>query len=151
MRGVGLALLLVAAGCGGAPVTGVHVTVEFSGLMIDQIQFTIAPDGADPVVARRPDPVAAGAGWLSSPEDVMVYLPDRLAGRGVTCAALGMAGGAATPALGIASSTLVLHELVPARIAMQGPASSPPPPPPPSGGGDATMPCKDKKSGDGCN
>jgi len=160
VKRVGVASLVLAAGCGGAPITGVHLTVAFGGLAVDQIRFTITPDGADPIVARRPEtaPSADGGAWLSSPQDVMVYLPDRLAGHAVDCEAQGMASGAATPALGSASATLVLHQMVDATIAMRATESSPPPPPTPAptatpapGPIDGPMPCHDDKKHGGCD
>jgi hypothetical protein len=122
-------------GCANDPITGVHLTVMFPGLEIDQIRFTVTPQGGDPIVARRPELTDAGV-WLTSPQDVLVYLPDYLAGRATTCQAAGMAAGTVTPATGTTSTMLALHELVPATITLAGSAvatdgGGPPPPPPP--------------------
>jgi hypothetical protein len=124
------------AGCGDADVTGLHVTVAFAGLNIDQIQFAVAPAGGSAIVAQRPETSTAGNA-LASPQDVLVYLPDAVAGHAVTCQATGMASGALTAATGSATVTLSLHALVPVPIVLQGQGARPaptPPPPPPDGG-----------------
>jgi hypothetical protein len=108
-----------AAGCAEQPVTGVHVTVRFSGLMLDQLRFTVTPAGADPIIARRPELADAGV-WLRSPQDVMVYLPDYMSGRAVTCEVMGMAQGTATPATGAADTVLELGQMVPASVTLAG-------------------------------
>ena len=133
LRELGLAAAVAATiGCANDPITGVHLTVMFPGLQIDQIRFTVTPQGGDPVVARRPELTDAGA-WLTSPQDVMVYLPDYLAGRATVCQATGMAAGTMTPATGTTTAMLALHELIPATITLSGSivitdGGGPPPP-----------------------
>jgi hypothetical protein len=134
----GLALVLGAvmatAGCGDPQATGLHVTVSFAGLSIDQIQFAITAAGGAAIVAQRPETSTAGTA-LASPQDVLVFLPDDAAGHPVSCQATGMARGTLTAATGAASTTLALHLLVPATITLQTAGPAPPPdrqePPPP--------------------
>src|SRR4051794_33136926 len=109
-----LAALAASSGGGdGSAVTGGGLTVRFDGLSLDQIRFTLArPDGST-LMAMRPEQATPGA-WLASPQDVMVFLPDAMAGQTVAVQATGMAAGAPTPAAGTATATLALYQLVPA-------------------------------------
>src|SRR5262245_58862077 len=105
------ATVIAAARCGGETTTGLHVPVYFPALMLDQIQFDVTPSGTPPLSARRPD--TAGGAWLTSPQDVLVFLPDKAAGRPAFCQATGLARGAVASSPGTASAMLAMHELVP--------------------------------------
>src|SRR3954447_7654405 len=94
-----LAAMAVTGGCDGSAVTGVHLTVRFDALAIDQIRFALnRPDGTT-VVAMRPEQSTPGD-WLASPQDVMFFLPDAMAGQMVAMQATGMSSGALTAAAG---------------------------------------------------
>jgi hypothetical protein len=120
----------------------VHLTVRFPGLSIDQIRFTVTPASADPIIARRPELTDAAVS-LRSPQDVLVYLPDYMAGRVVTCEATGMQQGSPTPATGAADATLKVHELADAVITLAGST-----PDPPDAATPPERPCHGKACGD---
>ncbi|HET6284397.1 MAG TPA: hypothetical protein VFH73_25795 [Polyangia bacterium] len=130
-------LSALAAGCGSAEdVTSVHLTVQFSGMQIDQLAFSVRSPARAPLEAIRPSTIVPGT-WLSSPQTVVVYLPDVMAEQTVTCEAKAMAMGAALAAKGQTDAVLHLHQVVEATIQLNGtgadPAATPPPmtPPPP--------------------
>jgi hypothetical protein len=115
-------------------VTGVHLTVHFPGMQIDQLAFSVRSTAGTPLEAMRPSTIVPGT-WLSSPQDVVVYLPDAMAGQIVTCEVKGMAMGTALAAKGQADAMLHVHQLVEATIQLNGtgaapaggPAATPPP------------------------
>jgi hypothetical protein len=97
--------------------TGVHLTVSFSGMQIDQLAFSVRSAGGTPLEAMRPSTIVPGT-WLSSPQDVVVYLPDPMAEQSVTCEANAMSMGLPLPARGQTDAVLRLHEMVEAAITL---------------------------------
>jgi hypothetical protein len=106
----------ISAGCGSnAPtVTGLDVTVTFQGAHVDQLVFTVATPAGDALPATR-RPLQAGFELLS-PQRVLIYLPDALAGQTATCTVTALVGGQPLGVSGRAGATLQLHRLTPVRI-----------------------------------
>jgi hypothetical protein len=133
--------------------TGVHVTVHFDGMMIEQLAFTVFQPGREPLQALRPSTFTPGR-WLASPQDVVIFMPESMAGQIVGCDAKGVAMGAPLPAQGHVDSTLERDRLVPATIMLAAAAPAPPPAmappePPPAAMPAPAMPCPESDEDDG--
>src|SRR4051812_44913979 len=86
-----VAALAVACGGGGETGTGLRVTTTWRDLPVDQLGYTLMADGtALHPTERRP---AAASAPLTSGVDVVILLPDQLAGGDVRCVVEGYAGG----------------------------------------------------------
>jgi hypothetical protein len=112
----GVAAAATMGGCGTkAPnVTGVTVTVAFSGVLCDQLELAVTtPKGTAIAPTRRP---AQATGSLMSPQSVSIFLPDALAGETATCTATAVYQGETIGATVSGSATLVLHTLVPVTL-----------------------------------
>jgi hypothetical protein len=114
--GLAAAVLTAGAGCGSnAPAaTGLAVTVHFPGGNADQLEFAVTTVAGDALPATR-RPLQAGA-RLASPQSVLIYLPDTLAGQTATCTVTALSGGQPLGVSGSAAATLQVHQLVPVRI-----------------------------------
>jgi len=118
MRFVAAACVAAAllAGCKSEPkITGVRIVAQFSSVMIDQLEFRLEvtndPKQRDPIL--RPETRGA---TLASSQDLVVYLPDTLAGETATCRVTGLRQGAPA-SRGIPRTTRVeLHKVVPCVI-----------------------------------
>jgi hypothetical protein len=93
MTRLGAALLVVTAVCLAAgcrestpQITGVRIEARFAGQVISQLRFELRVGGATLAQATRPDPPVL----LSSPQDLVVYLPDARAGADAVCAVVGV-------------------------------------------------------------
>src|SRR6516164_1906907 len=87
--------ILSAPACRTSSSTGVHVHVQFSGVATSQLIFSVlSSDLATTLVPDTPRPMNP-AGDLSSPQDVIIYLPDSAAGTVVCRASAAALPGAA--------------------------------------------------------
>src|SRR5687767_10004608 len=92
MTRLGAALLAVTAACLAAgcrestpSVTAVRIEARF-GQVISQLRFELRVGAATLAQATRPDAPTL----LSSPQDLVVYLPDARAGADAVCAVVGV-------------------------------------------------------------
>lgn len=148
-----LTLLLVGsltAGCGSPEATtGVYLTVHFAGRQVDQLGFSLRSPSGAALDAMRPSTITPGT-WLDSPQSVVIYLPDAMAGETVTCEVRGVAMGSAVPARGQTDAVLRLHQLIAAELTLTDsgttPVTTPEPPAPPPATMPPVMPPKCNKS-----
>jgi hypothetical protein len=85
---LGVALL---AGCKSDPkITGVRIRVDFPVGAVDQLRFSLTENGEDHDSELRPQ---TAAGPLASPQDLVIYLPDRWADGTAVCTVMGLAKG----------------------------------------------------------
>src|SRR5688572_1652309 len=78
---MGAALL---AGCRGNPeVTGLRITARWSGVAVDQLQFTVRNHEGELLIDKQRRPSKPGP--LKSGADVVLYFADSLGKTDVTC------------------------------------------------------------------
>jgi len=98
--------------------TGLFATVRFGGLAIDQIELGgVGPAASAPLVSPTLRPAQPGPA-LASPQTVVIYLPDALAGTAVTSSATGLAGGLRLDATAAATVTVSRGQLVAVDLAL---------------------------------
>jgi hypothetical protein len=112
---LGVAAVAPACGTKAPAITGLTVTVSFSGVLADQLELAVSASDGTVLVGPQRRPKQPG-GSLMSPQSVSILLPDALAGQTVTCTATAVYQGAPIGAPASAPGTLVLRELVPIAI-----------------------------------
>ncbi len=108
--------IAIAPGCRESTpaITGVQITSTWTGSAVEQLEFTLATSGGQPIGAPEKRPAMA-AGTLASGVSVVIYVGDTLAGQTVRCRVRGFAAG--RPArTGESSATLVKGTIVDVTI-----------------------------------
>jgi hypothetical protein len=131
------ALVSLGGGCSSSSPdeTGLHVVATWSGVSVDQLEFSItASDGSLVHPAeRRP---ASAQGELASGVDAVILLPSSLQGKTVHCQVTGYRVGLAVGS-GAASAALPVAKLIEVQVALGGaviPDGGPTPDARPDGG-----------------
>jgi hypothetical protein len=128
-------------------VTAVRVTAEWGGMRIDQLEYAImTSQGALQDPERRP---AVPGAALTSGTDIVIYLPDRLAGQPVDCRVTGYYNGL-PQGHGQARADVVSGGMVEVRVALPGAVQPDGGSPPDVGGGDGGGPRR-KPNGQSCD
>jgi hypothetical protein len=118
-----LTAALALAACSSTPAatgTGLHVSATWTDAPIDQLEYAAVDSGGMSLhpAERRPE---VAAGLLASGADVMILLPDRLAGLRLRCVVTGYGGGRALRR-GEVQVTVTAGTIVEAQVVLDGTA-----------------------------
>jgi hypothetical protein len=112
-----LPLALACSSSDAERITAVRVTAEWSGMQVDQLEYALSTaQGAVHAPERRP---AAAADALASGVDIVIYLPDRLAGQAVDCRVTGYRHGVPQGS-GQSRAEVVGGDMVEVRVTLPG-------------------------------